>query len=219
MGSLYISGAAFLLMCRWANKATRRSIPFAAASRRCRAGSASFGCARGMARAWRRRWSTVAEPLSNAAAERCCAPGRQSRPCLGDGCQPPAPAGRRYSYRSRTGAPSSARGIRTAAGRSARRSRRTWTRSTQKPVSALWKVTRSTMPTSISPAPCRTTPSMAVVKVSKLRLQQIRGVLHVSDHCRHASDGPGSALKAPSISSFSNRGAVPAGKINVLLVC
>jgi len=104
-------------------------------------------------------------------------------------------------------------------GRSARRSRRTWTRSTQKPVSALWKVTRSTMPTSISPAPCRTTPSMAVVKVSKLRLQQIRGVLHVSDHCRHASDGPGSALKAPSISSFSNRGAVPAGKINVLLVC
>jgi hypothetical protein len=31
-----------LLTCRWANRATRRSIPFAAASRRCRAGSASF---------------------------------------------------------------------------------------------------------------------------------------------------------------------------------
>jgi hypothetical protein len=42
MDSLYISGAAFLLTCRWANRATHRSIPFTAASRRCRAGSASY---------------------------------------------------------------------------------------------------------------------------------------------------------------------------------
>src|SRR3954452_18746051 len=50
------------------------------------------------------------------------------------------------------------------------------------------KVTRSTMSTRISPTPCQTRPSMAMVKVLNIRRQQAHVVLPVSDHCMDVTE-------------------------------
>lgn len=114
MGDLYITGAASLLTSKWANRATRRSVPSTAANHRCRADNAFFRYATGTTRDLE---TIIARRRRAGVQYRCWALRSKaivSRPFLGSGRRLPAPAGRRHPCRSKTGALSSARGDRTA---------------------------------------------------------------------------------------------------------